>query len=103
MDKLVKDLLDIEQKAKESLAEIEEERSRMAQLIEPEIARRTQEIKEKTEQEIKVLKQEAEATLQAELATIENEYLQKAEYLKTLFLANRLTWRKEWNPILSAT
>ena len=99
MDKLIRDLLEIEQKAKESLVEIEEECRQMALQIEPEIARRTKEINERTAQAIESLKLEAEAALQAELAAIENEYREKAERLRELFHKNGPAWRKEWNPI----
>ena len=96
MDKLVKDLLNIEHVAKESLKELEEEHAALAQRISDETARRISEIKLKTDRRIQDMKQEAGADLKLELAEIENQHQQKAARLMELFDANMAMWRKEW-------
>ena len=101
MDKLILKLLDMEHMARESLAEIEQEQLRAMTQIEPEVARHVQEIWERTNREIEGLKRDGEAVLQAELAAIENEYLQKAESIRELFRKNGPVWQEEWNPVLT--
>ncbi|MCL2378935.1 MAG: hypothetical protein FWC77_07400 [Defluviitaleaceae bacterium] len=96
MDKLIEDLLSIEQAANESLAELDEERTAQARLTDAEIARRIQEIKQKASRTIDALKQDAEATVTAELTATEIDYRKKAEGLKELFESNGAIWRKEW-------
>jgi len=96
MDKLVEDLLGIEQAAKDSLEDLEEERAALPRRISEEIARRLVEIGRKADLAIQTLKQESEASTQAALSKIESQYQKKAAQLNALFDANREAWRKEW-------
>ena len=96
MNKLIEDLLSIEQAATQSLAALEEERTTQAKLTEAEIARHLQEIKHKTAQAIEAIKQSAKAALATELAELDTQYNQKTAQLKQLFEQNAATWRKEW-------
>ena len=96
MDKLIEELLNIENAAKENMNELDEERATLAQRIADEIARRSLEIRHKTDQAIQALKQEAEVNIQARLAEIESQCKQKAAQLSELFDTNATAWRKEW-------
>ena len=95
MDKLVKDLLDIEQTGNEGLAWLDEERVAHAQQLEDEIAHNLQEIKRKTGQVIEDLKRDAKIALAVNLAEIETEHRQKAAQLNELFAANAEKWRSD--------
>lgn len=96
MDKLVADLLTIEQRAIESMEELEGEQAAQARLTAEEITHRTLEIKRNADMELQALKQEAEENTQAQLAQIEQNYQQKASQLQELFDTNAAIWRKAW-------
>lgn len=96
MDKLVRELLLIEQTAIHSMDALEEERKAGIQLTSEEITRRCLAIKRKADEKLKVMKQETETNTQARLDEIERVYQHKAESLKSLFEGNRDTWRVAW-------
>jgi len=102
MDKLVEDLLIIEQAGRDSLAELEEERAAYAKQTADEIARCLRDIQQRTNHTVEEMKKESEATLKEGLAVIEEEFLQKAEVLRDLYSANADEWRKEiFNRVIS--
>ena len=96
MDKLVEDLLAIEQNAKLSLEEINAKQAALSQKIADEIMRRNLEIKRNADKEIQTIKHEEENYAKTRLAEIESHYQKKAAYLKDLFDTNMDIWRKEW-------
>ncbi|MCL2528031.1 MAG: hypothetical protein FWE42_06365 [Defluviitaleaceae bacterium] len=96
MDKLIADLLNIEQAASQSMDALEEERTAQIARTADEITRRNMEIKRKADKELQALKQEAEETTQAKLAEIECKYKEKTLKIRQLFDGNGSTWRKEW-------
>ena len=96
MDKLVEDLLAIEQNAKLSLEELNDKRAALSQKIADEITRRTLEIKRSADKEVQAIKLDEENYTQSRLAEIENQHKRKAAYLKELFDTNMDIWRKEW-------
>jgi len=95
MDKLIKDLLNMENAGKESLAGLEEERAAQVKQTEAEIAQYLQEINLKTSRAVEILKRDSELSLKSEMAGIENEHLQKAANLQELFDSNTESWRSE--------
>ena len=95
MNKLVEELLSIEQAANADLAELEGERAVQARQTETEIARRLQEVEASTALTLEAIKREAEVSLTAELTAIDVEYRAKTAELKQLFEENTPMWRQE--------
>ena len=96
MDRLVEDLLNIENAAKESLKVLEEEQAALPQRITDEVTRRSSDIRRKADQTIRTLQQEAETVVLAEIAEIKDQYRRKAAQINDMFDANKAEWRKEW-------
>ena len=96
MDKLIADLLEIEQSASKSMEELDAERTAQAKRTSDAIARQRLEIQRKAGQALQAIKQEAEADTQARLEEIEQDYQEKARQIKHLFATNDSKWRKEW-------
>ena len=96
MDKLIQDLLSIEQSAKESLAQLDEERAALAKLIHAETAACVQEIILMLSHEAESQKRSYDAATTAEISKIENEYREKSSKLQELFDKNSAAWRSEW-------
>ena len=96
MDKLIADLLNIEQAATQSMGALEDERAAQATHTADEIARRNMEIKRRADKELQAIKQEAEEATQSRLADIEVRYKEKTMKIRQLFEVNGSKWRKQW-------
>ena len=96
MDKLISDLLEIEQSATNSMNELKLEHASGVKRTAEEINRRTMEVIRLSGKSLQAYKQESEESTQAQLDTIEQEYQEEAARLTRLFDENSADWKKTW-------
>jgi len=96
MDKLISDLLEIEQSATNSMHELELEHALGAKRTADEINRRTMEVIRMSGKSLQAYKLEVEENTQAQLDTIQDEYQEEAARLERLFKENGADWKKTW-------
>ena len=95
MDKLISNLLRIEQTGRENLQELEQERAHYAKQTADEIKRGLMELQLEVMQAIEAMKLESEVAIEQELDAVEVEFSQKAASLQELYNANEYIWREE--------
>jgi len=96
MDKLVADLIKIEESATESMEELKAEHSAAATRTAEKKTRRTMELRRKSDRAIQAFKLEAEERTQARLEEIEQAHQFEMTRLTQTFSQNTEAWRKTW-------
>ena len=96
MDKLIAELINIEETAKASLEGLKDEKTTYAAQTADEITRRNLDIRRKADQQIQAIKQQEEEYTQAQLAEIDSQLQQQSAELRALFETHMQSWRADW-------